>query len=368
MQDPQRGKLRANLNRLVVVTSGLVMLKLFTYFVQEFLPVFGKVMNALFYAFLPFILAFLIALLMEPLVSRLMRGTKMRRPFASIFALILVIAGILIFVSLIVVRLYNELSALSLTLPDYTYFMNLLNQFTSNAEKFIDINPQIHATMNSSVSTILTSMQNVAGSASLALLNFLAAIPGFFIILVITVVATYMTSASFPGVKRFFEGLVPQRWHRGAQSVGQDLGSAIVGFVRSEMILISITGITLTFGLLLIGNPYAFTIGFISAFLDLLPIVGTGIMFVPWAIISLLLGNVSGAIQLIIIWVVALVLRQILEPKIMSKGIGLHPLPTLISMYVGLKLLGGAGLVLGPGLVILYEAIRKAGVFTDPRN
>lgn len=362
------GKLRANLNRLIVVTSVLVVLKLFTYFVQEFLPVFGKVMNTLFYAFLPFILAFLIALLMEPLVSRLMMGMKMRRPLASVFALILVIAGILFFVSLIFIRLYNELSVLSLTLPDYSYLMSLLNQITSNAEKFIDINPQIHATMNSSVSTILKSLQNVAGAASIALLDFLASVPGFFIVLVITVIATYMTSASFPSVKRFFQGLVPQRWHRGAQSVGQDLGTAIVGFVRAEIILISITGVTLTFGLLLQGNPYAFTIGFVSAFLDLLPIVGTGLVFVPWAIILLILGDVSHAIQLIIIWVVALVLRQILEPKIMSKGIGLHPLPTLISMYVGLKLLGGAGLILGPGLVILYEAIRKAGIFTDPKN
>jgi sporulation integral membrane protein YtvI len=346
----------------------LVLLKLFTYFVQQFLPVFGKVMNTLFYAFLPFILAFLIALLMEPIVTRLMKGMKMRRPFAAILSLILVIAGIVLFVSLIVVRLYNELSALSLTFPSYNYFMILLNQLIDRVEKFIVINPQIQATMNSSVSTILTSLQNGAATASLALLNFLAAVPGFFIILVITMVATYMMSASFPGVKRFFEGFVPQRWHMGAQSVGQDLGSAIVGFVRSETILISITGVTLTFGLLLMANPYAFTIGFVSAFLDLLPIVGTGLIFVPWAIILLILGNASRAVQLLIIWAVALVIRQILEPKIMSKGIGLHPLPTLISMYVGLKLLGGVGLVLGPGLVILYEAIRKAGIFTDPKN
>lgn len=292
----------------------------------------------------------------------------MKRPLASILALILVIAGIVLFVTLIVVRLYNELSALSLTLPDYSYFMSLINQLIDSVEKFVVINPQIQATLNSSVSTIVTSLQNGAGSASLALLNFLAAVPGFFIILVISVVATYMMSASFPGVKRFFHGFVPQRWHTGAQSVGQDLGSAIVGFVRSETILISITGVTLTFGLLLMGNPYAFTIGFISAFLDLLPIVGTGIIFVPWAIILLIIGAAPKAIQLIIIWVVALVIRQILEPKIMSKGIGLHPLPTLISMYVGLNLLGGVGLVLGPGLVILYEALRKAGIFTDPKN
>lgn len=124
----------------------------------------------------------------------------MKRPLASIFVLILVIGGIVLFVTLIVVRLYNELSALSLTMPDYSYFMSLLNQLISKVEKFVVINPQIQAALNSSVSTILQSLQNWAASSSLALLNFLAAIPGFFIILAITIVATYMMSASFPRV------------------------------------------------------------------------------------------------------------------------------------------------------------------------
>lgn len=78
-------------------------------------------------------------------------------------------------------------------------------------------------------------------------------------------------------------------------------------------------------------------------------------IFVQWAIVLLFMGAVPEAVKILVIWAVALAIRQILEPKIMSKGIGLHPLPTLISMYVGLKLLGGVGLVLGPSLVIIYE-------------
>ena len=111
------------------------------------------------------------------------------------------------------------------------------------------------------------------------------------------------------------------------------------------------------------GNPYAFTIGFISALLDLLPIVGTGMIFVPWIVGLFILGSVSEGIKLLIIYLIATVIRQILEPKVMSQNIGIHPLATIISMYVGLKLLGGFGLILGPGLVIIYEALRKAGFF-----
>lgn len=357
-----------NLNRLAMVTSLLVILKLFTYFFQEFLPVFGQVVSSLFSAFLPFILAFLIALVMEPFVIQLMQVLKLKRSYAALLSLILVILGIGFFVSLILVRLYNELSDLSITLPNYNYLMRLLNQQIDSFEKFVVINPQIQATLNSSLVSLLKSMQNWATSASLALLSFLAAVPGFLFVLVVALVATLLVSSSFPGIKRFFNGLVPRNWHAGAQTVSQDLGSAIIGFLRAETILISITGIILTVGLLIMGNRYAFTIGFVAAFLDLLPIVGTGILFVPWIIGLFLMKAVSDAIKLLVIWVLAIVIRQMLEPRIMSKSIGLHPLPTLISMYVGLKLLGGIGLVIGPSLVILYEALRKAGIFTDPKN
>lgn len=368
MNNPRRSTLWLNLNRLAVVTSVLVVLKLFTYFFQEFLPVFGIVLSSLLSAFLPFILAFLIAFLMEPLVIRLMNGLRIRRSYASLVTLILAILGISLFVFLVVVRLYNELSELSITLPNYGYLIGLLNHQIDTFEKFVKINPQIQTTLNSSTEALLSSLQTWAKSGSVVLLGFLAAVPGFLIVLVVSIVATLLMSSSYPGIKRFFQGLFPRRWHNSAQTVSQDLGLAIVGFVRAEAILISITGVILTTGLLLMGNRYAFTIGFTSAFLDLLPIVGTGMIFVPWIIGLLIMGFVSDAIKLIVIWIIALVIRQIMEPKIMSKSIGLHPLPTLISMYVGLKLLGGIGLVLGPGLVIVYEALRKAGIFTDPKN
>lgn len=182
-------------------------------------------------------------------------------------------------------------------------------------------------------------------------------------VLVVSIVATFFMSASYPGVKNFFSNLIPRKWKPSAHSVSRDLGAAVVGFVRAEAILISVTGLILTLGLVWMGNPYAFTIGFISVFLDLLPIVGTGMIFVPWIVGLFILGSVSEGIKLLIIYLIAMVVRQIIEPKIMSQNIGIHPLATIISMYVGLKLLGAFGLILGPGLVIIYEALRKAGFF-----
>ncbi|MFZ3102837.1 MAG: sporulation integral membrane protein YtvI [Desulfitobacteriaceae bacterium] len=358
----------SNLNRLAIILSVLVSLKLFTYFVQDFLPIFGEVIRSLFMAFLPFVLALLLAFLLEPFVVRTMEILRVRRTYAALLSLFstLGILGLLAF--MLIARLYTELSDLAISLPDYAHMMDYVTTRINTIEKFLLLNPQVQVTLFSSAESILKSVQEWAKTGSLFLLNFLTALPGVFIVFVISIVATLMVSSIFPRVKHFANSLMPRRWHENAQAVSQDLGVAIVGFLRAQVILVSVTALTSILGLALIGNRYAVTLGVLTGVLDLVPIVGTGVLYVPWIIGVFVFGSVSEGVKLSVMWLVLVVLRQFLEPKIMSKNIGLHPLPTLISMYVGLQLLGGAGLILGPTLVIFYEALRKSGFMDRPRT
>jgi len=356
-----------NLNRLVVITSALLLLKLVAYFFQEFLPIFGNVVNKLFTAFLPFIFALLIAYLLEPLVVRSMRYLHLKRGYAALLTLIMAMAVVALFVFLLAARLYTELSELSVSLPNYTYVVNFLTDQIKAIEKVIDLNPQVQSTIYASTESLMSSVQAWATTGSVYILNLLASLPGFFMVLIITIVATWLVSVSFPGVKRFIAGLFPESWEKNTQAVSKDLGAAIVGFLRAESILISVTMFISAAGLSLMGNRYAVTLGILSGLLDLLPIVGTGMLYVTWAIVLFLMGSVSEGVKILLLWVVIIVVRQSLEPRIMSKNIGLHPLATLTSMYVGLRLLGGWGLIIGPTLVIIYEALRKAGAFRGKR-
>ncbi|MFZ3129696.1 MAG: AI-2E family transporter, partial [Desulfosporosinus sp.] len=139
------------------------------------------------------------------------------------------------------------------------------------------------------------------------------------------------------------------------------------GYLRAQAILVSVTAFSTIGGLLLMGNRYAVTLGVLAGLLDIVPIVGTGMLFVPWIVGLIILGSVGEGLKVLLIWIITVTVRQFLEPKVLSNGIGIHPLPTLISMYVGLQLLGGIGLIVGPALVISYEALRKAGVFGAPK-
>lgn len=359
----QNQPLWTNLNRLIIVTGALVGLKLFTYFVQEFLPVFGKAVHSLFIAFLPFVLAVLVAFLLEPLVLSLMKSLRIKRAYAAVLTLIAALTTIGLFVFLLVARLYTELSELAVSLPNYSHVIDFMTRQVDTIEKYMTVNPQIQSTLYTTTEALLRSLQDWAKSGSLLLLSFLAALPGVFIVLVVSIVATMLVSASFPSVKHFIEGLFPKRWHGSAHVVGQDLGAALVGFLRAEVMLVSVTSFTTIIGLLLVGNRYAVTLGVFAGILDLVPVVGTGMLFVPWIIMLFIWGSFSEGVKILAMWLITVVLRQFLEPKIMSKNIGLHPLPTLVSMYVGLKLFGGAGLILGPTIVIIYGALHKAGVW-----
>ena len=108
---------------------------------------------------------------------------------------------------------------------------------------------------------------------------------------------------------------------------------------------------------------YIFTIGILVGILDILPILGPGTLFIPWIIWEIISGDTGFAVSLLVLYVIISVVRQFLEPKIIGDNIGLHPLATLISLYVGLQLGGIVGMIAGPVLLVIFIACYRVGVF-----
>jgi predicted PurR-regulated permease PerM len=98
---------------------------------------------------------------------------------------------------------------------------------------------------------------------------------------------------------------------------------------------------------------------------DVIPYLGTGAIFVPWIVFEVISGEINLAIGLGVIYLIVLVQRQIMEPKILSSNIGLDPLATLIALFVGYKLLGFLGLIAGPVLLVIINTLHRANVFRD---
>ena len=121
-------------------------------------------------------------------------------------------------------------------------------------------------------------------------------------------------------------------------------------------------------GLLIIGFDNAAVIALLIAVFDILPIVGSGIVLAPWAVIKLLQGKIGMGIGLAILWAVVIVVRQIAEPKIVGKQVGLHPLATMLCLWVGLKLGGGIGMFALPISLLIILELKAEGLILNKGN
>lgn len=188
-------------------------------------------------------------------------------------------------------------------------------------------------------------------------------IPNAAITLMIMGVATYLMSRDKAGFLTFLPGLVPAPWRdKAVAATSMFIGSAI-GFVNAVAVLLVITALVTLIGLSLLRSPYAMLLAVLSGLLDLLPVLGPGLIFVPWLLYHLVLGDAVFGLGLAVVYAAISFIRTVLEPRIIGDRAGLHPLTALIALYVGLKLFGMAGFVIGPLSAILLKSLARAGVF-----
>jgi sporulation integral membrane protein YtvI len=209
--------------------------------------------------------------------------------------------------------------------------------------------------------TILTGVLN-------GLTVFITLLPNTATVLVISILSTFFISKDWFKLKERIENKTPERIKGYAIFIFADLRKAFFGYIRAHLTLISITTVIVLIGLLILRIPFAVTIALIIGFADLLPYLGTGTIFVPWILYTFLTSDFSLTIGLSILFAVVIVCRQVMEPKIISSNIGLNPLPTLIALFVGFKLLGFLGLILGPVTLVIFSTLYRANVFHEIWN
>lgn len=140
-----------------------------------------------------------------------------------------------------------------------------------------------------------------------------------------------------------------------------EIKSAAGAYLRAQLCIMGIvTGICIA-GLFLLQIRHAFWIGVAIGICDALPFLGTGTVFVPWALIDILLGNYKNAIGFLVIYIICSFVRQILEPRLVGQNLGVPPLAVLMSIYIGIQVYGGSGVILGPiSALIIYQILKNS--------
>lgn len=316
--------------------------------------------------FAPFIFAYLFALILEPINKYIIKYGKVKR-VVSVNITYFLFVGIL---SLLTYVLFAKITAEMLGLIKYIE-KNIPNIQTwildiySRIQDYIQIFPEeVKTKINDSFNDLITKLTSIdlLSTIGTRTYNLTTAIPNYFIISIIFFVSLYLISLSLPKIHDKFYSYFKESSQSKLTLVLKGLQHATVGFLQAQLILSTITYLISLVGLAILGVKYSYAIAVIIVIVDMLPILGTGSVLVPWATYAFTKGDTFLGIGLIVLFLLIVIIRRIIEPKILGERIGLTPLVTLISIWVGFKVLGILGVFLGPLLLILYKLLVKAEV------
>lgn len=362
--DPELLRYLKNLVKLTIFVMALVAIYLlFTYV----FPIIGRILVYLPNLLMPFILAILLAIIIEPAVVFFETKLKLRRSWSVAISLVLIVGGLIYLISLLITKIIQEITRMYPQLLKYSdaIIQKVVETFSDFRLLYLKLNLPVEvqqAIQENLQNAAIVLRQFMEGSVN-SLAKVLTALPNMFIFIIIATVATFFIIKDRALIKTFILQFIPGTARSKTREVIADLFKSFIGFVKAYSILVTITAIITMIGLKIIGVQYVLTIGIVVGLLDILPILGPGTLFVPWIIWELISGNTGLAISLLVLFGIISVVRQFLEPKIIGDNIGLHPLATLFSLYVGLQLGGIIGMFLGPVLIVILMASYRAGVF-----
>ncbi|MBQ2766071.1 MAG: sporulation integral membrane protein YtvI [Clostridia bacterium] len=341
-----------------------------------YLTIAAAVYIALKYALgivMPFIIGFFIAAVLNPAVRFLSKKFRLKRRPTSVLILLLFYATIGMILTFAVVKLTVLIGDFSGRLPEI-YSDNIEPALVSifewvngiisriDGQSASEISDSIRGMFESIKNSLGTAVSNISVRALAWLSGFAASVPRFIIELVFCVISSFFFIIDYEAILRILKSLLPKK----AIGIMSDLRDrffmTILKYLRSYALIMLITFAELFFGLTLIGIENAAVYSLIIALLDVLPVIGTGAVMVPWGIAEIIRQRIGAGGALIILWAAITVIRNIIEPKIVGRQVGLHPLVTLIAMFVGTKLFGFIGLVILPiGLSIAASVLRERG-------
>ena len=325
---------------------------------------------------MPFLVALVVTLILNPLIRFVGRHEpRLRKPFAiALCALFYIIcAYLLVNFGWTLTQKIGDLISRIPALFETQIVPALWMVYDQIQEMAHSIDPSLSQEINAIFYDGMQNMRVYITEYSMKTVGLLTgtitALPALFIGVLITVISTFFMIADFDFLVQQGFKLVPVSRRGAVQTTVVYAKHILVKYIKSYSLIFSITFVELAVGFTLLGVPNSILIGMLVAVFDILPILGTGGILIPWAIIAAILGKGGFAFGIFALYVFSVVVRNIIEPRIVGKQIGLHPLVTLVGMFIGLKLFGVIGLFGIPiALSILVNLDRNDVIHLFPRD
>ena len=309
--------------------------------------------------FWPFIIAIVTSIILEKLVEYIVKKTKISRKIVGTVLVLLIYAVLAFLIYLLVSKLFREAISIASDLPNL--FEYIKDRYNFMYDKYISAMSSIPIAISEKMYDIgidfFSSLSKYVTKFFNSTFNFIMFIPNIFIYAVITLLATLFLVTDRRKLSRYVHDIFPKRFVRKISNIFSGIISSLSKYLKSQLVMVCITFIELLIAFLILRQNYPFTLALVISLIDALPIVGVGGVLIPWGIYSAAVGNMYLGIGLIITYAVIIIVRQLIEPRIVSSNLGVHPFLTLISMYIAFKIFGVVGLIIGPIIMVIFKNV-----------
>ena len=338
------------------------------------LSMFGKPLLLLF---MPFLLALAAAALLDPVVRVLQKRLKWARKWVAL-VVVIVLIGSLIGVLVLLVRA-GVSEAISLAENWDRLLSAFIRGFETTEQMLRDwleklpfelpmreqpLLDQLSKWLGQWLSGVELGVGNLTGFAAARAKDVI----GFVLALVVFLMGTYFLCADFPYLRTALARRMDESSFGWLNQIRRVSLGAFGGYLRAQLLLSLGVFCILLCGFLITGQSYALLLALCFAVMDFIPLIGSGTVMVPWAVIDLLMGNYAHAIELMVIWGFIALFRRVAEPKVVGDQTGLPPILSLISIYIGMRLYGVLGMVLCPILLLVLMNLAGLGLFDGVRR
>jgi len=310
--------------------------------------------------FTPFIVALILAAIIDPVVELLTRRYRLRRGVCTSVCLLLVFVLLSVIIALVVIRIVSEVQDLYRALPIYNMnFEEILGKVISQIKNVTEDLPEsVIEAVRRAQSRLYAGLEGLL----LGVTGVIMGLPRLSINVIVSFFAAFFISRDKRELSLYVANLAPEKWRERATKARAGLISASLGFIRAYLILISVTIIVSIIGFTVANIRYAWILGIIAGILDLIPLVGPGLLYVPLIIFHLVTRQFYQAIVIAVLMAIQFFVRKGIEPKVLGSNLGIHPLLVLVSMYLGYRLLGAVGMFIGPLIAVVLRVMVTVGI------
>lgn len=324
--------------------------------------------------FMPFIVGWLIALIASPVVHFFEEKLKVKRKAMTAVVIVAVLAVVVLLVYLLGAKLIREGVNFVNELPNI--WNSILAEFNKVGANLQGVYNRMPADMQATIDDIIMELGNYADGVMSrielpsfeAVGNVAKQIPDIFLSVVICLLSAYFFVADKGYMSALAEKYLPASVRYHFNLIRRSFRNAVGGYFRAQFKIECWVYILLVIGLMILGVNYAFLVAFGIAILDFLPVFGTGTVMIPWALIELLSNNYRMMFGLLAIWLIAQLVRQVIQPKIVGDSMGMDAIPTLFLLYIGYRAAGVLGMILAVPIGIIVVNLYEEGAFDTTRQ